>query len=382
MTNQIFNMASLHTDLLAIREKSGLSVTDINKKTKTPESVIIEIEKGSIFEKSEKQKTYIRSFIRTYAKAIGIKDEDMIRALDAQEAGNYAGGLRKKYLPETIEVSPDLEDPDEVVEPTKDVAADDEDFGLVKPGPTSTIGIDEYSRPDPSRQHNRVTPPPPKLESVDWAKFNDNFVSLNNSAMLYILIAIIIIAIGTGGYYGYVYYAEHMSSPDESSTSTSSMPLSSDDINISSPESDETNTTDSISTDSIQISSPEIPASVTAVRIPDTLMVIVHAANDKLEPIRVTSDVNNNRSPYWIEYNEAMRFDFFNQIEIQGQLDRMAIFVNGHLIVEMDSIRTGDRNIVLTRDFLSRRPYIFSDEAPDLPEGVVPPTIIRDRPVF
>ena len=169
-------MAALHTDLLAIREKSGLTVSDINQKTKTPESVIHEIEKGSIFDKAEKQKTYIRSFIRTYAKAIGIKDEDMIRALDAQESGNYAGGLRKKYLPETLDVNPDLEDPDEIIPPTNDVAKDDEDFGLVKPGPTSTIGSDEYSSTDPSRQHNRVTPPTPKLESVDWAKYNDNFV--------------------------------------------------------------------------------------------------------------------------------------------------------------------------------------------------------------
>ena len=375
-------MAALHTDLLAIREKSGLTVSDINQKTKTPESVIHEIEKGSIFDKAEKQKTYIRSFIRTYAKAIGIKDEDMIRALDAQESGNYAGGLRKKYLPETLDVNPDLEDPDEIIPPTNDVAKDDEDFGLVKPGPTSTIGSDEYSRPDPSRQHNRVTPPPPKLESVDWAKYNDNFVSLNNSAMLYALIAIIIVILGVGGYYGYAYYAENMGTNDEINNSVSSNPDNADPLDISSPALNESAVSDSILTDSLQVTSPEIPASVSAVRLPDTLFVIVHAANDKLEPIRVTSDVNNSRSPYWIEFNEAMRFDFYDQIAIEGQLDRMAIFVNGHFISEMDSIRTGDRNIIITREFLSRRPFIYAEESPDLPEGVVPPTIIRDRPFF
>src|SRR5690606_33461000 len=166
--------------------------------------------------------------------------------------------------------------------------------------------------------------------------------------------------------------SENMSTSSENGTELNTEPLSSSEIDVSSPETDGETTTDSISTDSILVSFPEIPASVTAVNLPDTLLVIVHAANDKLEPIRVTSDVNNNRSPYWIEYNEAMRFDFFNQIDIQGQLDRMAIFVNGHLIEEIDSIRTGDRNIVLTRDFLSRRPFIFSDESPVLPEGVVP----------
>ena len=372
MTNQFLNMASLHSDLLAIREKSGLSVSDINQKTKTPENVIHEIEKGSIFDKAEKQKTYIRSFIRTYAKAIGIKDEDMIRALDAQESGNYAGGLRKKYLPETLEVSPDLEDPDEIITPSNDVAEEGEDFGLVKPGPTSTIGIDEYSRPDPSRQHNRVTPPPPKLESVDWAKYNDNIVSLNSSALLYVFIAVIVVLIGVGGYYGYAYFSENMASNSEVDSPIISGLDTNGQIENESP----------VLADSILVTSPEIPASVSAVQLPDTIFVIVHAANDKLEPIRVTSDVNNSRSPYWIEFNEAMRFDFYNQIAIEGQLDRMAIFVNGHLISEMDSIRTGERNIVITREFLSRRPYIFTEESPDLPEDVVPPTVIRDRPFF
>lgn len=377
-------MAALHTDLLAIREKSGLSVADIHQKTKTPESVINEIEKGSIFEQAEKQKTYIRSFIRTYAKAIGIKDEDMIRALDAQESDNYAGGLRKKYLPETLDTDSDsdLEDSNKIIPLANDVAQDDEDFGLVKPGPTSTIRSDEYSRPDPSRQHNRVTPPPPKLDSVDWAKFSDNFVALNNSAMLYGLIALIIIILSVVGYFSYAYYAENITTNDEINNPSLSNSALGDSDDIGTPALEDSALSNSLSADSLKVTSPEIPAIMAAVELPDTIFLIIHAANDKLEPIRVTSDIDNRRSPYWIEFNEAMRFDFLDQIVIEGQLDRMAIFINGHLLSEIDSVLTDRRNIIITREFLARRSFIFSEKSPDLPEGVVAPTIIRDRPVF
>lgn len=377
-------MAALHTDLLAIREKSGLSVADIHQKTKTPESVINEIEKGSIFEQAEKQKTYIRSFIRTYAKAIGIKDEDMIRALDAQESDNYAGGLRKKYLPETLDTDSDLdlEDSNKIIPAANDVAQDDEDFGLVKPGPTSTIRSDEYSRPDPSRQHNRVTPPPPKLDSVDWAKFSDNFVALNNSAMLYGLIALIIIILSVVGYFSYAYYAENITTNDEINNPSLSNSALGDSNDIGTPALEDSALFNSLSADSLKVTSPEIPATMAAVELPDTIFLIIHAANDKLEPIRVTSDIDNRRSPYWIEFNEAMRFDFLDQIVIEGQLDRMAIFINGHLLSEIDSVLTDRRNMIITREFLARRSFIFSEKSPDLPEGVVAPTIIRDRPVF
>lgn len=371
-------MASLHTDLQEIREKSGQSVVDINSKTKTPVSVIQEIEKGVFFEKGDKQKTYIRSFVRTYAKAIGIKDEDIIRALDAQEAGTYSGGLRKKYLPGTIQG--DLEDPDT---PTidvlsNDVAKDDEDTGLVRPGPTSTIGYDEFSRPDPSRQHNRVTPPPPKLDAVDWAKFNEGLSAFNVPILNYLVIAVIVLLLGVGGYYGYTLLADfEFSESDE---------LSVADAMQTSPESEVEVVPDSTllfnGSDSLTVIPPELPSSLQPISLPDTLYLVVYAQNGKLEPVRITSDVNNTRSPYWIEQNEAMRFDFFDQIRVEGALERATFMINGHVVTDVDSLIQNNNSVQVTRDFLSRRPYLFDDSQPELPEGFTQPNVIRNRPVF
>lgn len=370
-------MASLHTDLQEIREKSGQSVVDINSKTRTPVSVIQEIEKGVFFEKGDKQKTYIRSFVRTYAKAIGIKDEDIIRALDAQEAGSYSGGLRKKYLPETIKG--DLEDPDAPVFETtsNDVAKDDEDTGLVRPGPTSTIGYDEFSRPDPSRQHNRVTPPPPKLDAVDWAKFNEGLSAFNAPILKYLIIALVIVILGVGGYYGFTMLGDFDFGGSEEVSVADAMQTT--------PESEIDILPDSsvvMNSDSLAVIPPEIPTSIEAITLPDTLYLVVYAQNGKLEPIRITSDVNNTRSPYWIEQNEAMRFDFFNQIRIEGALDRAAFMINGNLVIDIDSLIQNNASIEVTRDFLSRRPYLFDNSQPELPEGFTQPSVIRDRPVF
>lgn len=371
-------MASLHTDLQEIRDKSGQSVADINSKTKTPVSVIHEIEKGVFFEKGDKQKTYIRSFVRTYAKAIGIKDEDIIRALDAQETGTYSGGLRKKYLPETIQG--DLEDPDAPVnvEPANDVAKDDEDTGLVRPGPTSTIGYDEFSRPDPSRQHNRVTPPPPKLDAVDWAKFNEGLSAFNAPILNYILIAVVIVILGVGGYYGYTILTNFdFSDSDELSVADAMQTRPETEIQILPDSTGLLNGSDSLS-----VIPPEIPTSLDPMSLPDTLYLVVYAQNGKLEPIRITSDVNNTRSPYWIEQNEAMRFDFFNQVRVEGALERATFMINGHVVADVDSLIQNNNSVEITRDFLSRRPYLFDNSQPELPVGFIQPSVIRNRPVF
>jgi hypothetical protein len=371
-------MASLHTDLQEIREKSGQSVVEINSRTKTPVSVIQEIEKGVFFEKGDKQKTYIRSFVRTYAKAIGIKDEDIIRALDAQEAGTYAGGLRKKYLPETIQG--DLEDPDATSTESQnnDVAKDDEDTGLVRPGPTSTIGHDEFSRPDPSRHHNRVTPPPPKMDAVDWAKFNESLTAFNAPILKYLSVAVVVVLLGAGGYYGFTLLGDfEFGGSDEVSVADAMQTTPEADILI---ESDSLLT--AIGADSLSVIPPEIPSSLDPATLPDTLFLIVYAQNGKLEPVRVTSDVNSIRSPYWIEQNEAMRFDFFEQVTVEGALDRATFMINGHLIADIDSVMQNNTSIRFTRDFLSRRPYIFDGSQPELPVGFTQPSVIRDRPVF
>ena len=75
-------MPSLGRDLKSIREHLGLTVEDLRNATKLPLDTIHSIEDGSIFSESKEINTYIRSFVRSYGRALKIDNERMSRALD------------------------------------------------------------------------------------------------------------------------------------------------------------------------------------------------------------------------------------------------------------------------------------------------------------
>jgi len=372
-------MALLHEDLLQIRNKATLSAAEIHANTRIPISTITEIEKGLIFDNPEHQSTYIRSFVRSYAKAIGIKDDDIIAALDAQENKRYKGQLAIKYLG----LSPTEAGFDEISDSSELQALQHDGPGasIVKPGPTSTIGGEEYSRPDPSRDYNKVTPPPPEITNVDWAGLGTRFTGFSGGPALLGGIILIIIVLAGG-----IYYFTQSGSEDPQSTTTTAQGSS---VETSASET-ESETESEASSEVMEIQPVPVPEAVAespsvslpGITLPDTLFVVVHAALDKLEPVRILSDINNTTFPYWIENSQAMRFDFVNQIAIRGQLSRMAIYINGHYVDDFLDYDIGDRTIRITRQMVREHPTWFTQPPAPLPPSVSPPTVIRERPVF
>ena len=67
-------------------------------------------------------------------------------------------------------------------------------------------------------------------------------------------------------------------------------------------------------------------------QFPDTLQIAVYAAYDKLEPVRIGSDLRESVYPIWVEQGEAYYFDFNQEITIRGQLRRMLILFNNNVI--------------------------------------------------
>ncbi len=364
-------MASLHQDLVDIRTKVGITPAQIQQKTKIPESIIREIEKGIIFESTEQQKTYVRSFTRSYAKSIGIKDDDIVKALDLNDSGDYNGYLASKYIQSAAPQKSASDSPDSTNDLKIELAPEPQlDASILKPGPTSTIGAEEYSRPDPSRAYNKVTPPPPKIETVDWAEVGQRFTGIRSGSAAYIGILIILVLI-IGSTYFVINWPE--SDTPESTTAIVETPSENQ---IPAPIE-----TPQISDDDVVVVE-QAPSSSSTDKLPDTLHIVIKAINNKLEPVRVLSDVNNIRSPYWIETNQAMRFDFIDQIEITGNFSRMALFVNGHYLQNFQEFIGSNNAVQISREILETYPNFYSDEPPILPEGVTEPTIIRDRPVF
>ncbi len=87
-------------DLRRIREAHGLSAAALHEETKIPRMLIDAFEASGLFEHPMFNRVYLRSFVRTYAGFVGVKEEDALEALEAALAGRYRGRLAQIYLGE------------------------------------------------------------------------------------------------------------------------------------------------------------------------------------------------------------------------------------------------------------------------------------------
>lgn len=344
-------MAHLYEDLVAIRDSKGITSADIIQKTRIPADVIREIENGTLFNQPENQRTYVRSFVRNYAKAIRIDDVHIVRALDDfySDAG-YEGSLRDVYLggeggnkaAESSEVS-------------KRVIV------------TSTLGAaEEFTRPDPSRKHNQTTPVPPDLTEINWSGVRPTgFVIpvhlIKTGALAVLVIAFLITAVWTKGFGLFAAGDEPIVEQSIPETPAPVMTVVPDSTQMASGDSTGMNT----------VQSP----------LPETLSILIYAAYDRLEPVRVQTDFSTDVYPYWVERGTAMRFEFKEQISIRGAFPRFVILFNGHVVPDKEGFLVGGNTITLRRSYLESQP-IFRTAAPDTLPGLLAPTKTVDRPIF
>jgi len=116
----------------------------------------------------------------------------------------------------------------------------------------------------------------------------------------------------------------------------------------------------------------------------EILYITVYAANERLEPVRIWSDIKPRMDPYWIEQGIAMNFDFRDTVRIRGQYEDMLIFKNGHAIDDIleTNFNSQENYIELTRDYFSTDPKWVSSQPFQLPEDVAPPDSVMLRPTF
>lgn len=378
-------MALLQDDLIAIRKSRGLTPANIFERTRIPLSIIDEIERGTIFTNRNHQTTYIRSYVRSYAKALNIAEEHIIEALDQQQADGYSGLLSKVYLGETAAAKTKAPETEPV---TKIPKSDVPETTSNQPSGSSTVtkGGNEYSRPDPKREYNQTTPPPPEMESVDWAVVGRKAAGSGNKTMVYIGLTLAVVLV-----FGLIYYlllfspvdSEILEAPQEQPTTV--VDDEAEDFDLT-PEPETTPSVAPIPPPATTTtpSAPVRPATTPVVTgtLPDTIKIVLHASTGKLEPVRVTSDVNNVRSPYWIEASEAMRFEFIDNISIEGQISRMALWINGHHFSDLMEYSSGGRMIELSREALRQYSELFAQPGDETSQLIDAPAVINDRPLF
>lgn len=365
-------MPSIGNDLASIRKELQMSVEDVHLATKIPLHIIKTIEDESIFEDFEENTTYKRSYIRSYAKALDLSDRLVVRALDQAEKGTYSGLLREADGRDEKDLLLHAE-PESDTEPGEEAEAEppDETQDMVHDhAPTRETSAAEEAR---AAEPEKAPPTPPSVSSIDWADMGKRFIPLQRSSRLGVALIIALIAIA--GIAAFIYMQGYFnSSQDTSGVETT-------------PE-----TTPAIESDSLQLNltTPATEESSPSARnnqrvtLSDTLELVIYAAYDKLEPVRVYTDVIGSLNPYWIEQGQAYKFEFVNTARIRGQYSRMVLMLNGHAIenFRQQFLDPESGMIELSRSIFEGDQKWLQPPPDSLDIDAPPPQQIRNRPIY
>lgn len=391
-------MPSIGKDLAKIRIARGLSLQEIHAVTKIPLTTLQSIENGSIFDTPSQGKTYIRSFVRSYGRALKIDDEVLINGLDQQETGNYNHLVWNHYESERAVPGSGkftLDDDEDIahLSPTSDLedgdlTAADDDKGITTPidknekstHPENTD--DKVSEPtnepekastgSEDRENAKVSPANQKTEAdVNWVNMGHKFIETKKKTPVGIISLIIFLILAAAAAF-FLIQSDFFTSLDDSSAPTTAS----------------TETAPQQDGSILDLNDPSQPGTETdsplITELDDILYLSVYAAYERLDPVRVWSDVKPRMDPYWLEQGVAMNFDFQDTIRIRGQYSNLLLFMNGHLIQNPMELHynQSENYIELTRDFFSADPVYQSSVSFQTPENVAEPDSVTLRPSF
>jgi len=388
---------SLSQDLEQIRIHQKLSREAVHSISKIAVFIIESIENGTIFDDTTNV-TYQRSYIRTYAKVLKIDDADVVKALDEHLTGVYNGNLSQKYITGEMNFGNKDEaqtaDQDQLKsssEMNNETKQEVEELKETTPKPRkviSGIASDITRIPEPDQSPYNKTKAAPNVSSVNWASVNSDkrAATITKVPIIVIgfLVVMILVIFGIMQMDSIPFFGDS-DKPDSPTEVVLKNEKSDDEISTDVISAETNETTQEQKADSISLNMPveAVTSLEPAFTLPDTLSILVWAANDKLEPVRVKTDLTDSYFPYWIEKGTAMRFDFTTEISIKGQYERMMILFNNHRPMEdFKSQRGINREILLNRSLFESKidlvKPVNETESANLPK----PNKIIDRPVF
>jgi cytoskeletal protein RodZ len=378
-------MASLGQDLALIRKDQNLSLDQVNKATKIPLRILRSIEDDSIFADFDNNATYIRSYVRSYAKALTIDEKAVIYALDKRQKNGYSGSLRDAW--------------DGDIDWDKVESKDSGEASESKPQDSDMVhdhSPEFQPGPGPSESKNRTRPvstestvDQSQVRSINWADIGRDFNPMRSTRpdiWMGVIGVVLILLIGTLSYF-YFSGSDTASEPPQeqqaqaTTQQSSSAAVSTDSLqlNVVSPmDEDSPTVVEDTSGVSLQNESQALES------LPDTLNIVLYAAYGKLEPVRVSTDIMDNVNPYWVEQGDALRFNFVNEMEIRGQFSNIVLLLNGHVIQDFrEQFYNPDTRLVeINRSFFENDPKWLQPAPDSLDIDAPPPSSINERPTF
>lgn len=367
-------MASLGNDLGRIRIERNITLDDIQEATKIPKRILRAIENDTIFTDLDESSTYIRSYIRSYAKALSIDEKKILKALDKVEKNAYSGSLQELLddPDQTFEFpgAKDESDKDKPASESEDEVADDEE---VAPSNAESQPEEPEKSPIPDAIDK------PDVRSVNWADLGREFKPMRSTKSKVWIGVLIFVLIMAGGAIYYFYPSETNSLMGNENTTASqkpSEPANTDSLELNIVPRAEEDTVANTETDNLENRSLE--------SLPDTLSLVLYAAYGKLEPVRVYTDIMDNINPYWIDEGEAIKFNFVNEIRIRGDYNNIALLMNGHVVQNFREqfYNPEERLVEINRSYFKKDSKWLQPAPDSLAIDAPPPSVIRKRPTF
>ena len=90
---------SFEHDFRALREAREISVDELHQETRVPVDVLRRFESGELLADASFSDVYLKAFVKSYAKALGVPQARAVEAFEAHRTGRYVGQLREDYTP-------------------------------------------------------------------------------------------------------------------------------------------------------------------------------------------------------------------------------------------------------------------------------------------
>lgn len=386
-------MASLGNDLARIRKKRNLTLDDVQEATKIPKHILHSIEDDSIFTDFEENPTYIRSYVRGYAKALSIDDKQIIYALDKREKNDYTGTLHQiAGIESTSETAPEDKGKDAKPEETQEPSGQDsEDDDMIHDhSPAFQFEEEEEPQEDSSQPSAPGSPVQSddrsEIRSIDWAEKGQQFQPLKpKRSKIGMGVLVVVIAVLGGVFLFYFDFVDNgqTDSTDNTANQEAGTALSTDSLQLSvSPSADADN--DTAAAEELVEDTSAGFQNESFDELPDTLSMVVYAAYGRLEPVRVYTDIVDDINPYWIEQGEAVQFNFVNEIRIRGAFNNIVLIMNGHVVQNfLEQFYNPDTRLVeINRSYFENDTQWLQPAPESLGIDVPSPSVINERPTF
>lgn len=344
-------------DLSAIRVKRNVSLEALREATKVYPNVISQFEEDGLKDHPLFNSLYVRAFIRSYANAVDLPVDEVLRAYDDALGGSYKRQLAIMHLDLPVDEVEALRAAQAEAEKDEPVfAAEKFQFEEKKQATQRTDrAVSSKRRPakrssqSSNREKPAVTFIPKEAQAPAQSQLSgivedvkESVSSLFEAGKKSPLVQWGLLAGGLGLGLFVILQLLSFQSPASEEDDFPAQTVTPAEVNEAPIAASEPDTVASLPAEALEVPQPSVP-----VVLGDSIPIFIVADSDKLDPFRLQRD-RDLRRPYWLDQGDSLMFYIRDRVIIQEHLADMKILIEGmsYPILQTDSLA----RVVINRD--------------------------------